>query len=152
MRSDKQQHSNPGPPIVTQIELCKRTGGSGTSPPRKVRIMKLNSEETIINNRILTDARFVCEAVLLLDDRQTERERKVRQTLEKNRRGFDVVDAPVFTNMAERIRATGCISASDLQICRKIGRKGIPRLGKYRKQLLEAPSIWNLPCTQKEAA
>ena len=67
--------------------------------------------------------------LLALYDLQTPVERAVNRTLEKNRKGFDAIDAPILTRYAKQLIRIGSLSASALDYVSN-------RLWKYRMQLL----------------
>jgi hypothetical protein len=79
---------------------------------------------------------FVAWALSALYWAQTEAEKHSKTTFQANSWGFSKANAPAFSKMAEHIADAGVLSEAQLAVCREPLRSGIPRLGKYRRQLL----------------
>ncbi len=124
----------------TIIPPCTRSGENGTSPPIGER---LDMTVGWVIERILTDDQFVRKALAILYNLQTPEEQHFSETLRRNRVGFSVADAQCFSRLARLVLQGGRLSPDDLQKCRELGRNGIPRLAKYRRQIVEAlpPSV-----------
>jgi hypothetical protein len=85
---------------------------------------------------LLHNPKYVEEAILLIYREQENEEKVLRKTISRNRVGFNTVDARVFSEMAERILSGQPLSAEDLETCRKMTKNGVPRIARYRRQLL----------------
>jgi hypothetical protein len=95
------------------------------------------TEDEVVN-LILHNPEYVKEAILLVYQEQENVEKALRKTIAHNGVGFDTVDARVFSEMAERILLGQPLSVVDLSTCRRPTNNGIPRIAKYRGQLLDA--------------
>src|SRR5215467_7342413 len=61
---------------------------------------------------------FVLLVLQWLYERQTHVERATRRTIDRNRVGFDSVDARIFAPMAEAIVPGAPLSSGNLEVCR----------------------------------
>jgi hypothetical protein len=90
---------------------------------------------------LLTSDYAVERAILKLYERQTESEKQVGVTTQKNGIGFSGFDGDIFSSFAQQIlkseRKPGQrLSPRQLACARKPIRNGIPRIGCYAGQLL----------------
>lgn len=83
-----------------------------------------------IKLRLSMDERFVLRALHLMFLRQTQDERVSQSTQHVNKRGFNVTDAKVLTDLATVYLSRKHLTHSQIQLA---GRK----LKKYSRQLLE---------------
>jgi hypothetical protein len=81
-----------------------------------------------IKQKIQTDARWACRAVLTLYNQQTQDEQYLRSTVHNNRMGFNGIDAPILSSIAQQLQAGRTMSQAQMAI---IYRK----VGKYAGQL-----------------
>jgi hypothetical protein len=84
---------------------------------------------------LLRDRAFVAGALVRLYGQQEEDEQFRHKTIHRNGIGFNAVDAKVFSPMAEQILRDREISEEQLALCRQPLENGLPRLGRYRRQL-----------------
>ena len=90
-----------------------------------------------INELLLTNDRAVERALIALYARQTSCEKDSKQTRETNGRGFSKYDAEIFSSFAQWVERGRTLTPRQLETCRKLGKNGHPRIGRYWKQLLE---------------
>lgn len=83
----------------------------------------------------------VGRALLLLNERQTADERISKVVHHHNTRGFSPYDAQMGTDIAEFYFKTGFLTPKQLNYWRKLNVKGISRIGKYWRQILEEARI-----------
>lgn len=89
-----------------------------------------------VADRIREDDHFVQSALLHLYLRQTAVEQDREKTIDRNREGFDTVDAKIFTPLGARLVSGRTLSARDLAICR--AKRGVrARLARYWRQLAD---------------
>jgi hypothetical protein len=74
--------------------------------------------------------------LLFLHSKQTEDEQKVKHTKGTNKQGFNKIDAPILTSIAEWYIKTGFISFKQQALVEK-------KLTKYRKQLATKTDEWD---------
>lgn len=96
------------------------------------------TEQEIIDLLARSD-KAVERALLRLYERQTSYEQSSEITHDANDVGFGAFDAEIFSSFAKQILRGFHLSPKQLEVCRKpFGKKNpIPRIAKYRKQLLE---------------
>lgn len=110
------------------------------------RVTKITLEE--ISEFLATDDRWLERAIVVLHDRQTEVERRVRETFNKNDLGLQVADARDFSRFAEQIKrevAAGkalgtCLTESQKRHARRPWHRSKvpqPTICKYRRQILD---------------
>ena len=129
------------------VVIDNRNSHPGKPPSPLLQNSKRQWLEQAIVDRILIDDAFVENAVVALFSKQEPKEQESKRTLVQNRRGFNKPDAGVFSAMAEHLLAGHRLSAEELAICRKPSKGGMPRLGKYRRQLAEIFQADLLPNT-----
>jgi hypothetical protein len=100
---------------------------------------KWRRDRECVAQRLLADERYVFFMLKLLYESQTEYEKRTRKTLNRNRRGFDVIDAPRFTKVGRAAVKRGFLLRGELAMCRKRGKNGTPALAKYWRQVLASP-------------
>jgi hypothetical protein len=100
--------------------------------------MKPKPERDFVAHLILKKSNVALRALLALYDRQTPLEQATAETLSSNGRGFNKTDANTFTKMAEGAIQRGYLTAQELAVCRKLDKRGVPRLAKYWAQILDA--------------
>lgn len=83
-----------------------------------------------LQNLIRTNDRALFKAILLIDNRQTPREKLMGVTIENNSRGFSASDAPFLTSVASYIRTGRELSPKMIAISRNM-------MTHYWKQLYE---------------
>lgn len=99
------------------------------------------TRESIID--LLTKNDLAVErAILRIYERQTLSEQRAQETCERNGVGFSGVDGDIFSSFAEQIKksprpAGRRLSPKQLALARKPDKNGLPRIGRYAKQLLE---------------
>jgi hypothetical protein len=84
-----------------------------------------------------TNDRAVERALVTLFARQTPSEQSSRCTQDHNSRGFGALDAEIFSSFAMQVNRGRKLSPAQLKVCRKLGKSGTIRIGRYWKQLLE---------------
>ena len=102
------------------------------------------SKESIIELLKRNDAvgrAAVNRALVLLYKRQTKDEIKSRETKIHNNRGFSPFDAEIMTSCAIRILNGYELSDAQYDFVTKLNPKGVPRIGKYWRQLLEEAEL-----------
>jgi hypothetical protein len=87
---------------------------------------------------VLYDDEFVSWCLLVLNDEQTGAERGLRKTIEGNSVGFSKANASYFGRLADKLLAGKPLSQGEFEYCREVLKSGVPRLAKYRGQLLRA--------------
>lgn len=90
----------------------------------------------IVQNLLATNDRAVARALIVLLDYQTQDEKERQSTSHANGRGFNHVDAPLMTSMAEQIKRGRTLSQKQLDWLRGVG-KARSRIGKYAQQLAD---------------
>lgn len=90
-----------------------------------------------INELLMTNARAVERALVVLHDRQTSTEQASLQTKDANGVGFGAFDAEIFSSFAEKVKRGYRLSERQLAVCRKANKHGIARLARYWKQLAD---------------
>lgn len=95
--------------------------------------------EQEITDLLARSDKAVERALLRLYERQTAYEQSAERTNDENGVGFGAFDAEIFTSFAKQLLKGWHLSSKQLAICRKpFGKNSqIPRIAKYRKQLLE---------------
>ncbi len=95
----------------------------------------LNKEQIV--ELLKTNDRAVARALIVLNLRQTEDERHCEGTINLNGQGFTPADAFMGTRMAEFAQKRGFLTQKQIEYWRKPNVKGVPRIAKYARQLLE---------------
>lgn len=95
--------------------------------------MRIWTEEEI-KNLVQTNDEVLYRALKELYACQTADEQISRETHEINGMGFNGVDAPILSSMAEFLKKTGFLTPKQKIICRK-------KLVKYNKQLTKLANI-----------
>lgn len=90
-----------------------------------------------INALLLSNPRAIERALLVLLDRQTFDEQQAGDTKYHNGVGFTGVDAEFMTSLAQRVRAGRGLTPKQLACMQKTNAKGLCKLAKYHKQLIE---------------
>lgn len=98
---------------------------------------KVWTKDEVVNLLKHSD-KAVERAILVLYHRQEQSEVVAQKTVVKNGRGFNAKDAPIFTSFAEGILKYRKLTEKQIALCRRPNSKGMPRIGKYWRQLLEA--------------
>jgi hypothetical protein len=76
------------------------------------------------------------QVLLTLYDQQTWDEQLYKRTKADNRIGFSKANAARLGRMAETLLVGRNLPSADLVYCRETLRNGLPRLAKYRGQIL----------------
>ncbi len=105
----------------------------------------MNYTREMIMEMLNRNDRAVCRALLVLFNNQTQVEQSSEHTLVWNGKGFTGADARMGTSMAKQYQRVGYLSPKQIQFWRKPNVRGISRIGKYTRQLIEA-----IPAKQKE--
>lgn len=84
-----------------------------------------------------TNDKAIGRAPVVLTERQTESERNMQATVNANGVGFTPADAYMGTSMGNYYAKFGKLSEKQLAYWKKPNAKGVPRINKYAKQLLE---------------
>lgn len=92
--------------------------------------MKIPTEEEI-KEQLLKDDRWVERALVVLHNSQTEDEKRTKDTLHRNGKGFSNSDAPLGSYLAEWIKGGDHLTGRFLDMGRKM-------VLKYTRQLQEA--------------
>jgi hypothetical protein len=98
--------------------------------------MILNRENII--NLLNTNDKAIARALIVLTERQTFDEMQAKDTKYQNGIGFTPADARMGVSMGLQARNGFTLSAKQLAYWRKPNAKGIPRIGKYANQLIDA--------------
>lgn len=86
-------------------------------------------------------------ALMVLNDNQTADEKQtVGTVIHANGKGFTPVDAAMGVSMAKQFAQRGSLSLKQLEYWRKPNAKGVMRISKYWRQLIDAAKA------KKEAA
>lgn len=96
---------------------------------------KLRKEDII--NLLSCNDRAICRALVVLKNRQTADEIQSQHTSHDNGRGFTGFDGMIGTSMAQFYEKTGFLTPKQLAYWKKPMKNGVPRIGKYWKQLIE---------------
>src|SRR5262245_52487165 len=104
--------------------------------PHRKNKTKKSMDEAIVK-LINTDYSFLCQGLLTIYNNQTATERVLASSINKNGLGFSSVDARGFSEMAQHLIAVAYLTDDHIRSCRQPMKSGIPRLGKYRRQLYE---------------
>lgn len=80
----------------------------------------------------------VGRALLVLLKNQTDLEKRIAQTKIQNGEGFTQADAKRGTSMANFYKTRGFLTPKQVAYWRKTNIRGVPRISKYWRQLLEA--------------
>jgi hypothetical protein len=86
--------------------------------------------------RLLQEDESVSWSLLSLYDSQEYDEQARHITIHRNGIGFNAADARIFSPMAQQILRGEELSAEQLSLCRQPIEHGLPRLGRYRRQLV----------------
>jgi len=86
--------------------------------------------KTEIAALLASNDRAVERALIVLAAQQTEDERRSQHTHDLNNRGFNKLDAEIFTSFAQQLQRGRGLSPRQLRVCRKNNR-----LAKYHRQL-----------------
>lgn len=89
----------------------------------------------------------VARALVVLYNNQTFAEQSTEHTLVHNNKGFTGADARLGTSMAKQYLTRGFLSPKQIAIWRRLNKKGVSKIGKYTRQLIEA-----IPPKQEVAA
>lgn len=81
--------------------------------------------------------RAAVRALMQIYERQTDHEKSFRGNVEHNGVGFGGVDVEFFTSLAENYKNKGWLSDRQIYQLQKRNSKGVPKIGKYWKQLRE---------------
>lgn len=84
-----------------------------------------------------TNDRAVVRALIVLNARQTLDEQQLEGTINQNGQGFTPADAFMGTRTAEFAQKRGFLTEKQLGYWRKPNARGVPRICKYARQLLE---------------
>ncbi len=79
----------------------------------------------------------VGRTLVVLNNRQTDSERQMKEVLRHNSRGFTPSDAQMGTDMAEFYTLHEFLTRKQLAYWRRPNRAGVPRICKYWKQIQE---------------
>lgn len=79
----------------------------------------------------------VGRALVVLFNRQTVTEQMTESTREFNGRGFTGFDGKIGASMAKFYLRSGFLTPKQIAYWRKRDKRGVMRIGKYWKQLLE---------------
>lgn len=90
-----------------------------------------------ISNLLATNDRAVARALLVLFKRQTTAERTTNSTHVWNERGFTGADAHWGCINAKLVLRTGYLTPRQLAYWRQRNRRGVMRIAKYHRQLIE---------------
>jgi len=89
-----------------------------------------------ISELLIRNETAVERAILKLYSFQTNEEQRIGDTREYNNVGFTGVDAAIFSSFAKQLLRGHKLSNRQLEVCRKLDKKGHARLAKYWRQLL----------------
>ncbi len=79
----------------------------------------------------------IARALVVLRERQTFDEREAKDTKYANGKGFTPADARMGVSMAEHFIQHNKLTENQLNYWRKLNDKGVMRIAKYWKQLIE---------------
>lgn len=94
-------------------------------------------DKAYISNLLVTNDKAVARALVALHNRQTDEEKSIETTVERNFCGFTPADARMGSSMALFYLKFGRLSEKQIAYWRKPNAKGIPRICKYSGQLLK---------------
>lgn len=97
--------------------------------------MKLTKES--IQELLETNDKAVGRALSALLTRQTASEQAMEDTIEHNGVGFTGVDGEFFTSLAKQFNRKGFLSPKQITAARKKDKRGVSKVGKYWRQLIE---------------
>lgn len=97
----------------------------------------LNLTQVDIVNLLATNDKAIARALVVLNERQTEDEKRSEETRHLNGRGFQPCHARMGTSMAGFYTRNGYLSPKQLQYWRKPNKRGTMRIAVYWRQLLE---------------
>lgn len=106
--------------------------------------MMKHTKESIQNLLMRNDSigmKAVGRALVVLLDRQTSYEQRAKVTRNHNLRGFSPQDARMGTEQAWFFKNRGYLTERQLAYWRRTDRRGVPRIAKYWRQLLEEAKI-----------
>lgn len=96
-----------------------------------------HSRESLIE-MLKTNDVAVCRALLVIYENQTDSEKSAQSTHVDNGIGFTGADAFMGASCAQQYIKRGFLSPKQIAFWRKPNVKGVPKIGKYTKQLLVA--------------
>jgi hypothetical protein len=96
-----------------------------------------HTRESIIQ-LLLNNDKAVGRALLVVYGNQTDSEKISQSVHVENGKGFTPADARRGVSMAEWYMRKGWLSPKQIAYWRKPNAKGIPKIGKYTKQLMAA--------------
>jgi hypothetical protein len=129
-----QQNTLPTPPAVSQGKPQHQTGRLNVQETSYRRRVPWTEAEVIDGIRHRDDV--VTWALTSLYDQQPQREKNLKQAIAGDGVGFSKANAATLGRMAEAVLAGRPLSSANFEYCRERLKNGLPRLAKYRKQLL----------------
>ena len=84
----------------------------------------------LVKEQIQVSDVAVKKALLRVYSWQTEEEKDSESTFESNRKGFNGVDGPILSSLAEQLTNKGWLSPKQITLARK-------RISKYARQIFE---------------
>lgn len=100
-------------------------------------LIMIYTKEMILEKFVQRNAKWVERALVVLYARQTSTEQNVEETIVHNNAGFQPADANFFSSCAKQVLAGRRLSDKQIYCLCKLNRKGVPRIAKYRGQLLD---------------
>jgi len=93
--------------------------------------------------RIATEADYACTCLLVLYARQTEHEREVKGTINKNRRGFMSSHAVNGSKLSEKVLAGEALEPEELSFVQElVSHYGKQLAAHFRQEMIEKdPSL-----------
>jgi hypothetical protein len=95
-------------------------------------------DKKYILDLLATDDEAVARALVVLTDRQTQSEQSSQQTEVSNGIGFNPYHAAIGTSMAKFYQKYGRLSPKQVAYWRRPTKTGIPKIGMYWRQLIDA--------------
>lgn len=105
--------------------------------------MALTADE--IRHKLMTDDRWLCRALVALNDRQTADEQRTETTRYRNDRGFRPAHAKRGTSMAQFYLRTGFLTPRQKAWWRATTGSGKTRIEIYANQLLKVAAEKQAP-------